>query len=73
MSTDDLHDPYHLHGMGKAVTRIRRALEDKEKIWIYGDYDADGVSSTSVMIETFRLLGQEVDYYIPNRFQKDMA
>jgi single-stranded-DNA-specific exonuclease len=68
VSTDDFHDPYHLHGMGKAVTRIRRALEDKEKIWIYGDYDADGVSSTSVMIETFRLLGQEVDYYIPNRF-----
>ena len=60
--------PHQLRGMGKAVTRIRRALEDKEKIWIYGDYDADGVSGTSVMIETFRLLGQEVDYYIPNRF-----
>lgn len=68
VSTDDFHDPHQLRGMGKAVTRIRRALEDKEKIWIYGDYDADGVSSTSVMIETFRLLGQEVNYYIPNRF-----
>lgn len=68
VSHDGLYDPFRLHGMQEAVTRIRRALEMDEKIWIYGDYDADGVSGTSAMIETFRLLGKEVSYYIPNRF-----
>lgn len=68
ISKDSLYDPFLLRGMHEAVMRIRRALDDGERIWIYGDYDADGVTSTSLLIETFRLLGREVDYYIPNRF-----
>lgn len=66
-SLDELHDPFLLQGMGQAVERIRLALERTEKIRIYGDYDADGVSSTSLMIYLFRQLGAHFDYYIPHR------
>lgn len=69
-SLDHLHDPFLLDGMKEAVERIRQALKQKEKILIYGDYDADGVSSTSLMIKCFRTLGADVDYYIPNRFRE---
>lgn len=67
-SVDDFYDPFHLYGMERAVSRIHRALEKNEKIWIYGDYDADGVTGTSVLLETFKMLGREVEFYIPNRF-----
>lgn len=61
------HDPYLLDGMDRAVRRIRSAIADKEKIRIYGDYDADGVSSTSLMVHLMRMLGAAFDYYIPHR------
>ncbi|MBA4541347.1 MULTISPECIES: single-stranded-DNA-specific exonuclease RecJ [Thermoactinomyces] len=67
---EDLHDPFALDGMKTAVEEIRHALERKQKILIYGDYDADGVSSTSLMMHVFRKLGANVDYYIPNRFRE---
>ncbi|TPE68728.1 single-stranded-DNA-specific exonuclease RecJ [Halalkalibacterium halodurans] len=63
-----LHDPYELDGMEQVVARVRQAIKAEEKILIYGDYDADGVSSTSVMVYTLRELGAQFDYYIPNRF-----
>lgn len=66
-SPDHFHDPFLLDGMSEAVERIRSALERKEKIRIYGDYDADGVSSTSLMIFLLRRLGADFDYYIPHR------
>src|SRR5690606_28058665 len=47
-----LYDPYLLYDMDKAVNRIRQAIEQEEKIRIYGDYDADGVSSTTVLYYT---------------------
>lgn len=53
--------------MQKAVTRIVKAIEEKENILIYGDFDADGVTSTSLLLKTLRFLGAEVDFYIPNR------
>ena len=53
--------------MPKAVERICRAIDDKENILIYGDFDADGVTSTSVLVKTFEYLGGVVDYYIPDR------
>lgn len=62
-----LHDPYLLLGMEKAVPRIRQAIENEEHILIYGDYDADGVSSTSLMIYFMRCLGASYDIYIPHR------
>ncbi|TYR82301.1 single-stranded-DNA-specific exonuclease RecJ [Priestia megaterium] len=62
------HDPFLLHDMDKAVVRIQQAIEQDERIMIYGDYDADGVSSTSVMLTALKQLGADVDFYIPNRF-----
>lgn len=53
--------------MQKAVQRIVKAIDEKENILIYGDFDADGVTSTSVLLKTFRYLGGVVDFYIPNR------
>lgn len=65
---EKLHDPYLLHDMDKAVERIRRAIEDYEQILIYGDYDADGMTSASIMKETLEQMGAEVQVYLPNRF-----
>ncbi|MEM5015795.1 single-stranded-DNA-specific exonuclease RecJ [Metabacillus indicus] len=62
------HDPFTLLGMDKAVQRIHSAIEHGEKILIFGDYDADGVSSTVVMLETLHSLGANANFYIPNRF-----
>ncbi|WP_156009138.1 single-stranded-DNA-specific exonuclease RecJ [Streptococcus ruminantium] len=67
-SLDDLHDPYLLHDMDKAVDRIRRAIEDYEQILIYGDYDADGMTATSILKDVLEELGAEVQVYLPNRF-----
>lgn len=60
--------PDKLHDMDKAVDRIKQAITAGEKITIYGDYDADGITSTSVLYETLETMGAQVDYYIPNRF-----
>lgn len=65
---EQFHDPFLLDGMEKSVYRIRQAIENKEPICIYGDYDADGVSSTSLMVHLLRQQGAVFDYYIPNRF-----
>lgn len=61
------HDPFLLKGMAEAVPRIRKALKEEEHILIYGDYDADGVSSTALMIHLLRYLGASFDIYIPHR------
>ena len=53
--------------MQKATQRIVKAIDEKENILIYGDFDADGVTSTSLLLKTFRYLNANVDYYIPNR------
>lgn len=68
-SPEDFHDPFLMHGMKKGVKRIRAAIEHSEKITVYGDYDADGITSTSIMYETLQELGANVNYYIPNRFK----
>ncbi|MGM9928259.1 MAG: single-stranded-DNA-specific exonuclease RecJ [Bacillus sp. (in: firmicutes)] len=64
----EFHDPYLLKDMDKAVERIQQAIKNHENILIFGDYDADGVSSTTVLMETLTSLGAQVDFYIPNRF-----
>jgi single-stranded-DNA-specific exonuclease len=66
--TEQFHDPFLLKGMDIAVKRIQDAIEKQERILIFGDYDADGVSSTSVLMITLRDLDANVDFYIPNRF-----
>lgn len=67
---EQFHDPYLFNDMNKAVTRIKQAIKTREPILIYGDYDADGVSSTTVLMKTFRDLGANVQFYIPNRFSE---
>ena len=62
------HDPFLLHDMNKGMERIATALENNEKITVYGDYDADGMTSTALLVETLDSLGANVSYYLPNRF-----
>lgn len=64
-------NPYVLPGMREAVDRIRRAVEGKEKILIYGDYDVDGVTASTVMEDTLKLAGapqENIDIMLPDRF-----
>lgn len=61
------YDPYELTDVDKAVQRIRLAIENGEKITVYGDYDVDGVTSVCTMCLYLRSCGADVDYYIPNR------
>lgn len=65
---DEGYDPFLMNDMEKAVFRINQAIENEEKILIYGDYDADGITSTVLMLETLESLGANVSFYIPNRF-----
>ena len=67
-SLDNLQDPKKLYDMQKAVERLRKAIKDGEKICIYGDYDVDGITSTSILYIGLKRLGAKyVDYYIPVR------
>lgn len=66
-SIDKLSDPFDLPDMQKAVGRIREAKQRREKILICGDYDADGVSATAILLEIFTMLGIESDFFIPHR------
>lgn len=68
-SSTSFHDPYLLYDMQKTVDRIQEAIVSGEHITIYGDYDADGLTSTAIMYETLTQLGADVDYYIPDRFK----
>lgn len=64
------YDPYLMAGMKTAVERIRKAVENSEKILVFGDYDADGVTSTSIMMVALQEIGAKAEYYIPNRFRE---
>lgn len=66
---NNLYDPYLFYDMEKVIVRIQEAVEKGEKILIYGDYDADGITSTTVMKEAIELIGGHVVYYLPNRFE----
>ena len=63
-----LLDPNSIKGMDKVKERIFSAINNKEKIIIYGDYDCDGITSTSIMFQTFKKLNYEVSYYVPSRY-----
>lgn len=65
-----LRDPFLMKGMDKAVEIIEEAIESNKKICIYGDYDVDGVSSTSMLVRYFRKLTSNLDFYIPNRLEE---
>ena len=67
---DNLADPYLFNDMAKAVERLQAAIERKEKVLIFGDYDVDGVLSVVILMRALRNLGAEVDYYIPERLKE---
>lgn len=69
-SYDRLHSPFLFSQMQKAVDRVWQAIENKEQIWIYGDYDADAVTANAVLQQTFRYLGVAAKSYIPDRFSE---
>ncbi|MPM52825.1 Single-stranded-DNA-specific exonuclease RecJ [bioreactor metagenome] len=62
-----LFDPFLLPDMKKAAERIQCAIDAKERICVFGDYDADGVCSTAMLVKRLRMMGADVDYYIPQR------
>ncbi|MEI7636554.1 MAG: single-stranded-DNA-specific exonuclease RecJ [Syntrophus sp. (in: bacteria)] len=66
-SLNDLHNPFLMKDMDKAVHRVIQAIQHKEKIVVFGDYDADGITSIAVMLKFFRILLPETDFYIPDR------
>ena len=63
----ELTSPYAFCDMKKTIERLSKAIENKEIIVIYGDFDADGITSTSILYKTLKLLGAEVHYFIPDR------
>ncbi|NLI13072.1 MAG: single-stranded-DNA-specific exonuclease RecJ [Peptococcaceae bacterium] len=62
-----LHQPFLFRDMDKAVNRIISAVNAGEKILVYGDYDADGLTATALLVKVFKELGRDVSYYVPNR------
>ncbi len=65
---EDLHDPYLLKGMKEAVARILKAIENNEKILIWGDYDVDGTTGTVVLRKCLEILGAKSGFHVPHRF-----
>ena len=63
----DFESPFELKDMDKAVTRVKKAFETNEKICIYGDYDADGITATALVFHYLKNKGADVFYYIPSR------
>ncbi|MBF0327987.1 MAG: single-stranded-DNA-specific exonuclease RecJ [Nitrospirae bacterium] len=66
-SVSKFSDPFDIKGVSTAVERIKLAKSRGERVLIHGDYDADGVSATSIMLEGLRLFGIDAHYFIPNR------
>ena len=69
-SLDDLHDPFLMTDMEKAVERVRQAVVSGEKILVYGDYDVDGTTAVSLVYSFLRKLTRSVDFYIPERYDE---
>ncbi|MFO7878576.1 MAG: single-stranded-DNA-specific exonuclease RecJ [Bacteroidota bacterium] len=69
-SLDDLHDPFLMEDMDKAIARLNKAIGNKEKILVYGDYDVDGTTSVSLVYNYLSNLNKEIDYYVPDRYNE---
>ncbi len=63
----NLHDPFLMLGMDRAVERVLQAIRNKERILVYGDYDVDGTNGTTLLWTFFRSIGGDVTYFIPDR------
>lgn len=69
-SLRDLHDPFLMPDMDKAVDRLNRAMGSKEKIMVYGDYDVDGTTAVALVYRYLQNFYSEIDYYIPTRYDE---
>jgi single-stranded-DNA-specific exonuclease len=69
-SLKDLHDPFLMKDMDKAVSRIEKAIHKHEKILVYGDYDVDGTSAVALVYTFLRTFTDKLDYYIPDRYSE---
>lgn len=69
-SLDELHDPWLMKDMEKAVARIRSAFDHKEKILVYGDYDVDGTTAVASFYSFLKKIYPEIDFYIPHRYRE---
>ncbi|MDR3189698.1 MAG: single-stranded-DNA-specific exonuclease RecJ [Lactobacillaceae bacterium] len=68
-SIEQLNDPAALYDMDRAVERITTAIEQGDRIVVYGDYDVDGITATAIMTLTLEIMGADVSYFVPNRFK----
>jgi len=66
----ELIDPEQMPGVKAAVARIKQAIKSRERITVYGDYDVDGITGVAILWQILRLLGGDVDYYIPHRIEE---
>lgn len=66
----NLHDPFLMKDMDIAVSRLQRALEEKQRILIFGDYDVDGTTAVTVVFSFLRSLGADCLFYIPDRYEE---
>lgn len=66
-NVESLHDPFLMKDMKRSIERIKGAIKKQELITVYGDYDVDGITSTSLMYRVLKELGAEVNFYIPDR------
>jgi single-stranded-DNA-specific exonuclease len=66
-SIDDLHDPFLLRDMDVAVARLLKAITDKQRILLYGDYDVDGTTSIVVLKKALDLAGASTEFFVPHR------
>jgi len=69
-SLRDLHDPFLMPDMDKAVDRLNRAMGSKERIMVYGDYDVDGTTAVALVYRYLQNFYSEIDYYIPTRYDE---
>jgi len=69
-SLDELHDPFLMLNMDKAVQRINQAIENQENILIYGDYDVDGTTSVALVYSFLKQIYPRIEYYIPDRYEE---
>lgn len=67
-SLDDLHDPFLMPGMDRAVERLNEAMGAKERILVYGDYDVDGTTAVALVYKYLSQFYSQIDYYIPGRY-----
>ena len=66
---DDLHDPFLMQDMDRAADRVVQAIEQNERVLVYGDYDVDGTTATTLLTDFLRTHGVEADYFIPDRYE----